>query len=173
VSLPAFEEPIRDAMGRPFEHSSDEPDAAPASDFEYACQTCGVELSYSGRGRHPKYCDEHKKTGSTKRASSGSGNLAKQAAAVLEQTNALIAGAMMLMPRPYNLANTGVALAEANDEFVVRAEKALQSNPKLCKFILKGGAISGQFGLVTAYGLLVGSVLPTAMQELRENRQPV
>ena len=162
MSLPDFEPP----EGNP------PPDDVPPSDFEYACQTCGVELVYSGRGRHPKYCDEHKGKSSTgtARANTGSGNLAKQAAGVLEETNALIAGAMMLLPMPYNLLDTGMALATANETFVIRAEKALASNPKLCKFILKGGALSGQLALVAAYGVLVGSVLPTAIQELRENR---
>lgn len=147
------------------------PDDAPASDFEYACQTCGVELFYGGRGRHPKFCDEHKgKTATNSKRNTGSGNLAKQAAAVLEETNALIAGAMMLLPMPYNLMDTGMALAEANDAFVIKAEKALNSSPKLCRFILKGGAISGQLALVTAYGVMVGTILPTAIAELRENR---
>lgn len=30
------------------------------SDFEYACEVCGVELFYAGRGRKPKRCEEHK-----------------------------------------------------------------------------------------------------------------
>lgn len=45
---------------------------------EYACIECGKELRYGGRGRKPKYCDEHKKnapkgtrTSSTGRKSSG------------------------------------------------------------------------------------------------------
>lgn len=33
----------------------------PASDFDYACETCGKELTYGGRGRKPRFCAEHKK----------------------------------------------------------------------------------------------------------------
>ncbi len=33
--------------------------------YEYACETCGIEVFYSGRGRKPKFCADHKKTAST------------------------------------------------------------------------------------------------------------
>jgi hypothetical protein len=32
----------------------------PIGDFEYACEVCGVELKYGGRGRKPKFCADHK-----------------------------------------------------------------------------------------------------------------
>jgi len=32
----------------------------PVSDFDYACETCGKELTYAGRGRKPRFCKEHK-----------------------------------------------------------------------------------------------------------------
>lgn len=48
----------------------------PASTAEYTCEICGTEIFYSGRGRKPKRCDEHKRgkaaataTGSSRRAS--------------------------------------------------------------------------------------------------------
>ena len=46
----------------------------PVNAPEYTCITCGTELFYGGRGRKPKYCDEHKpnrsSSSSTKRTSS-------------------------------------------------------------------------------------------------------
>lgn len=45
-----------------------EDDALAASSFtsadgpRFTCEVCDVPLVYSGRGRHPKYCDEHKPT---------------------------------------------------------------------------------------------------------------
>lgn len=46
---------------------------------DFACEECGTPLTYAGRGRKPKYCDEHKpgRTGSaTKSRGSSTGNLA-------------------------------------------------------------------------------------------------
>jgi hypothetical protein len=41
-----------------------DPPASSGSDFR--CQVCGTgPLYYAGKGRHPKYCDEHKPKGST------------------------------------------------------------------------------------------------------------
>lgn len=39
---------------------------------EFTCKTCGTPLYYSGRGRKPQYCEEHKKSRSTSAASSKS-----------------------------------------------------------------------------------------------------
>jgi hypothetical protein len=51
-----------------------EDDALAASTFtsadgpRFTCEVCDAPLTYSGRGRHPKYCDEHK-PGSTSKPS--------------------------------------------------------------------------------------------------------
>jgi len=39
----------------------DATDPAPAATPEFTCEVCGVPVVYSGRGRHPKRCDEHKR----------------------------------------------------------------------------------------------------------------
>lgn len=33
----------------------------PVSSSEFTCEVCGTDLVYSGRGRKPKRCDEHKR----------------------------------------------------------------------------------------------------------------
>lgn len=58
-----------------------EDDALAASTFtsadgpRFTCEVCDTPLEYSGRGRHPRYCDEHKpnasKTVTAKRAPKG------------------------------------------------------------------------------------------------------
>jgi hypothetical protein len=42
-------------------------------DSPFRCEVCGTALEYSGRGRHPKFCDEHRKN-KTSAGSSGSGS---------------------------------------------------------------------------------------------------
>jgi hypothetical protein len=146
-------------------------DAAPSDDYEYSCEVCGTELFYGGRGRKPKFCDDHRKTAtrttSTVKGAGKGGALARQAATALGQLNGLIGIALMLAPKPWNLPTTASALAGATEGFEEQAYKALLSDPKLCALILRGGAMSGRVALVIAYGMLAGAVVPVAMAELK------
>lgn len=148
-------------------------DVSPPNTFEYSCQTCGKELFYSGRGRKPRYCDEHKKSRSGSNATSNgkstSTALGKQAAMALCQVNGLLATVMLLAPEPYRLPNTASALAQANDAFMEQAAAALSTDPKLARLILKGGGASGKVSLLIAYGMLAGAVVPVAITEYKEN----
>lgn len=141
------------------------------ADVEYPCRVCGKEAGpYGGRGPKPKLCDEHKKvTGKRGSVPKVGGNVATQAAqatAVLVQLNAMLAmGAMALQ-----LFGTASAIAGANEQFETQAYNALVTDPALCQLILKGGAKSAKLSLGIAYGGMAISVVPTAIEELREKK---
>lgn len=141
------------------------------TEAEYVCLTCGTAIEYSGRGRKPKYCDQHKRRASTagNRSASGTSNnekLAAMAVDVLCQGNAAVTVGLMFM----RLNRTASAVAERDDPFRVQAYEALKLDPALCKLILKGGASSGKVALVVAYAMMAASVAPVLIEEMKERR---
>lgn len=146
-------------------------DTAPETTHELVCATCGKELEYSGRGRKPRFCDEHKRSssGTSKVARSSGKNetMAAQAATVLSQFNGLIAIGLMMTGLPL----TAQALETAKDAFREQAYNALLTDPDLCKLILKGGTGSGKVALAIAYGMLGTSVVPVGIMEFQSRRE--
>lgn len=135
---------------------------------EYACEVCGEELHYGGRGRKPRFCDEHKKGGKSTREprSAANSKLAAQAADVLAQYNDFaVLGLMFVAPR------TASEIAGRNDAFRDAATRALAGDAALCKSILNAGKYSAKMSLALAYGSLVGGVLPVAIVVVRELRE--
>jgi hypothetical protein len=144
------------------------PKDTPAVDVKYPCEICGQECEYSGRGRPPTKCAEHKSTKSSgKKRASGLGSnatLAAQAAEALVQFNGLVAILLMLAQMPM----TVDAIETAKDGFREAAYEALLTDPALCKTILKGGTASGKIALLIAYGMFAGAVGPVAYMEYKE-----
>lgn len=139
------------------------------------CLVCGKPLEYAGRGRKPKYCDEHKKSksggsGASRSPSKGAAGDARIAAEALTQANNLAAVALMVLPEPYRMEATGTAITEASDKFNEQAYQALLQSPELAKAIARAGGISGAAGLVMAYGMLAATITPIAVSEVREKR---
>lgn len=145
----------------------------PLTDVEYPCEVCGKEAGpYAGRGRKPRFCDEHKKgtknggASTSRRVTGNAANLAAQATEVLLQLNGILAlGAMAI-----GLNATAATIAHGNDVFAERAHAALLTDTELCKTILKGGIKSAKMGLGIAYGGLILGVAPVAANEIRERR---
>lgn len=135
---------------------------------EYACSECGKELFYSGRGRKPTKCDDHKRTSSA-RSSGSSSNNDKTAAAALEilvQGNNIVAMAAMMG----QFFRTASAISDREDAFRVQAMEALKADPALARTIVKAGATSGKAMLLFAYGMLAVSIAPVTLQEIKERR---
>lgn len=146
-------------------------DLPPAvEDNALACEVCGKALVYGGRGRKPKRCDEHKRSGA-KSVSSGSkiGNerLALQATEALVQVNNLTGlGARLL-----GLSTTAETIVFCEETFREQAYAALLTDTALCKQILSAGQISAKFSLAIAYAMLGAQVAPVAIVELKQKRQ--
>jgi len=65
---------------------------------------------------------------------------------------------------------TGGAIAERNDQFEAQAYQALLLDPDLCRLILKSGGRSGKVALGMAYVGLGMSVVPVAVEEMRDRK---
>lgn len=140
---------------------------------EYACEECGRALEYSGRGRPPTRCDEHKKN--RKRSTPASGTkrdnaIAREAADVLAQINGLIGIGLLVAPAPYKFPATAAKLDEVAPKFDAEVYKALQASPTLARSIARAGGVSGAAGLIIAYGMLGASLAPIALMEWQANR---
>src|SRR4051812_735497 len=104
-------------------------DESAVDDGGLHCDVCGVPLTYSGRGRKPKKCELHKKSGGTgKRVATGNDKLAAQATEVLVQINT-IAGTFALYVG--KMPATAGAIDTAEDAFREQVYSALLADPDL------------------------------------------
>lgn len=141
----------------------------PLDTVEYPCVECGREAGpYSGRGRKPTRCPEHKKTpsGAKPKTTGKNAALAGQAADTLAQYNDLVAFVATMA----KYENTGEALSNANETFREKAYAALLTDPDLAASIVRSGGISGKAALIISYAMLAGAVAPVAMMEARVHK---
>lgn len=152
-------------------------DAAPtdnngvSSDSGYACEVCGTPLTYSGRGRPPKRCDDHKKsTSSSSNASSRStGRRASRdveaAMAALDAGHTALSFGLMLM------SPTAAQAWETNRPGLnARNEAILTGDPALAKRIASIAAKGGGTALVLNHLIAIVPVLGIVRAEARERR---
>ena len=137
-----------------------------------SCAVCGdgIDHLYSGRGRKPKYCDEHKRSGTRTnvRASTPKNDrLAAQATDALMQINGLGALVCMLSGMPM----TAAAITSTEDGLREQVKAALITDPDLCNKILSAGTHSAKISLVIAYGMFAAAVVPVAIMEFKSNRE--
>jgi hypothetical protein len=115
------------------------------------CVVCGIPLSYGGRGRKPKYCDEHKKqpANSTPGRSRATGDVE----AALAAMDTLYAGVTMVMM----MLNTEAAqtFAAGIDAAQVQNRMAFTNDVKLTKSITRGAAKGGKGVFVATQVMLV------------------
>ena len=142
----------------------------PLDAVEYPCTECGRESGpYSGRGRKPTKCPEHKKIPSKNprpKTTGKNAQIAGQAADTLAQYNELVAFVATLST--WN--NTGEALINANDAFREKAYAALLTDPELAQSIVRTGGISGKAALIISYAMLATAVAPVAVMEARAKK---
>lgn len=121
-------------------------------------------------GRTPTGRIRKRPVGNSTPRASGNGKrndkLAADAASILARGNSLIGMSLAVFGMPL----TAEALKDANDTFETMAREALVNDPALCRKILTAGATGGKTGLVLAYGMLAGSIGPTAFMEVKARR---
>lgn len=155
-------------------HSHDTPPPPPppgggigADSTDFTCEVCGVPLSYSGRGRKPKFCDEHKSSrpssGGTG-ARSGSGTVPERE---LNQALANLDSAYEAMLMPLYMAS-----GDAAELWQIKREKLnasnrtfLSNNRKLVKALNSTGEKTGTVGFVVSH---VFAVVPVALLVYRD-----
>lgn len=133
------------------------------------CIVCGTPLEYSGRGRKPKYCDEHKKSGTrtgVKSSTPRNDKLAAQATDALMQINGLGALVCMLAGMPM----TAAAINNAEEGLREQVKAALITDPDLASKILSAGTHSAKISLVIAYGMFAAAVAPVGVMEFKANK---
>lgn len=143
----------------------------PMDAVEYPCTECGREAGpYSGRGRKPTKCPEHKGTksvsGSKPKTTGKNAQLAGQAADTLAQYNDLIAFVATIS----TWSETGDAISNANPTFREKAYAALLTDPELAANIVRTGGISGKAALLIAYAMLATAVVPVGFMEARAKK---
>lgn len=167
LDFTASEIPVEDGPAMPADLAPEVP--------EFACEVCGKELTYGGRGRKPKYCDEHKKNKPAgTRSASGSKRdeaVARQAAGVLSQINGLVGLGLYFAPEPFRMPDTAAKLDELAPKFEEQAFDALKNSPALARTIARAGGVSGSAGLIIAYGMLGASLAPVAVDEWKRNKE--
>lgn len=138
---------------------------------QFACEVCGKELHYSGRGRHPKRCEEHKTGGSSAtnistRKSSAKGD---------------VGAALSAMDMMYDLLGMGLLVVGAHDaldlfkecrpELKAKNEAYLTNDPALAKSLAKLGKTGGRYAFATAQVATIGPVLILASGEVTQRRR--
>lgn len=152
-----------------FEDADLPSDTVPVTaDVEYPCSVCGRESGpYSGRGRKPTKCPEHRgsKPGGV-RVTGKASNLAAQAAKTLVQLNSAIAlGAAAL-----SMFGTSKAIFGYQATFEEQAYAALLTDPEFCAQILRAGTKSAKASLTLCYVGMGIAVAPIAVTEIKEKR---
>lgn len=135
-----------------------------------SCIVCGTALEYSGRGRKPKYCDEHKRSGTRTNVRSSTpknDKLAAQATDALMQMNGLAALVCMLSGMPM----TAAAINNAEEGLREQVKAALITDPDLASKILSAGTHSAKISLVIAYGMFAAAVVPVGVMEFKANKE--
>jgi hypothetical protein len=140
------------------------------ADVECPCTVCGRESGpYSGRGRKPVKCAEHRATRSPSngvRVTGNASNLAAQAAKTLVQLNHAIAlGAAAL-----SMFATSKTIFSYQETFEQQAYTALLTDPEFCKQLLRAGSKSSKASLFLCYAGMGVAVAPIAVAEIKEKR---
>lgn len=146
-----------------------ESDAHPGEDT-ITCTVCHAPLEYSGRGRRPTKCAEHK-TKNTAAANSSKRSvkntaLAEQAAQALCNANSMLAMGFAVVGMPES---AGV-ITDGHEPFYAVVYDALLADANLCRMILRGGTGMSVVTIIVAYGMLGMKVYPTAKAELTAKR---
>jgi len=141
---------------------------APASS-DRACEVCGTALSYSGRGRPPTRCDDHKKSSSngasSPRANSGrkSTRDVEAAMAALDAAHTSLSFGLMLMSP-----SAAVAWEESRTNLNARNQMILESDPALAKRIASMAAKGGGTALILNHLIAIVPVLGIVRGDMRE-----
>lgn len=140
----------------------------PDGDTEFSCQKegCGKPLTYSGRGRHPKFCDEHRGS------SSGAGTRQRRQSLAPRLENAFMAlglglsmvnqqDATIIAQNANNMAVAWDALANENPKIRRALERALSASAW-------GGVLAASLPVIMGIGMnhgLIPNLFPAQSQE--------
>lgn len=139
------------------------PDIAISSD-DITCEVCGKALSYSGRGRKPKFCDEHKKS-----SSSSNGSSSRRSTRDVEAACAALSGAYSALAMPLMMVSPAAARewAEQANALETRNRVFLEASPDLAKRIAAAAGKGGSTAFVLSHVIAIAPVLRILVSERR------
>ncbi len=132
------------------------------------CETCGKPIPYAGRGRKPRYCDEHRKgtrASTNMRTPRASGSV-DQAVGTLDNIYATLTAGFMM----FGLNDSASSLAGSREYLASQNKMFLDKDPALVKAINKAGAAGGRVGFFAVQIMTLGPVIGLAMTEIRARR---
>lgn len=159
----------------------DDPGITSHDPERFACEVCGVTLTYSGRGRYPKRCDEHK---SGSKSADGPKRAGRQTAQITEsmtQLYEMLGQGLVLVGAATGdeaLKGDGVLIDDRAEILAKEWAKLAETDPKVAK-ALKGLATGGAWGgvVITHAMLLIAMARnhqthPKAKRERQPKPQP-
>lgn len=145
-------------------------DSGSTSSDDLTCQVCGVGLTYGGRGRKPKFCDDHKKSSSSGSSTRSSGARAgaevEAAMAALDGLHTVMSMALMVIA-PTAALEWQSQLPALND----RNRGILGADKELAKKIAKMASKGSSPMLFLSYGAAIAPVAGAASMERRARRE--
>jgi len=140
-------------------------DEAPAESTDLACEVCGAPIAYSGKGRKPKYCDEHKR-------SSGSSSTG---ASTVRRSTKDVESACATMEQMYDLLYFGLGMVSeaAPQIWLMKRERLAAQNralfvadPTLCRRINSLAAKGGTGAFIGAHAMALFPVAVAVSAEV-------
>lgn len=127
-------------------------DSATNSGTDFRCIVCGTgPLYYAGKGRHPKYCDDHRPKGSTPSSSKAKGGVPVDI--LIEQITQLYLGVSVGMTfTPYSM--DGMVIADNASKLAESWRPLILRDPKIRKFWEKVCTGGGWGQVVFAHGMV-------------------
>ena len=144
------------------------PDDAP--DAPLTCEVCGTPLHYAGRGRKPRFCDEHKSSSSK---SSGSTGTSRPRGSVSDKE---LAQACENLAAVYDIACMPLAILSPNaaNLWIQNASKlnqqnrqTLANNKELVRKINSAGQRGGSFAFILTHVIAVAPVVAVLASDAR------
>jgi hypothetical protein len=132
------------------------------------CVICGTPITYSGRGKPPIYCDDHK----TRSRTTSSATPARSGNKDVDSACAALHGVYESMLYPFQLMSprAGAAWAEQIEGLDARNRVILSGDPKLARRIVESAAKGGATALVVSHAIAVIPVTLIVTADIRERR---
>lgn len=130
---------------------------------DLVCEVCGTGLSYSGRGRKPKRCDEHKRgTSSAGAKRRSSGRDVDAAMSALSGGHTVVQFALSLMSL-----EAGQAFELSRASMDERNRAILESDPALAKRIAHAASKGGAGALIVSHLIAIGPAAAIGYRQIR------
>lgn len=141
---------------------------SPTVSDDLTCEVCGKALVYSGRGRKPKFCDEHKQSRSSSPRTSSAPRSTGNVNSALQVMETGYAG-LSVMLRLFS-PTAAVQWESSHDSLIETDRQAFTADPKLAQRIAKLGQTSGTAMFIGAHVFALAPVVMIVRADI-QNRQ--